>query len=165
MYSVLRAMGVLEYFGHCGYRPWMVEIIVGYLFTLGHSSKTSLDASVQQEYISYLHEPDNLFTTCSILAIGKSDIPGNHCRKEIKENILVLVRVWRDAPVWDECRCRLQQLLETDCIGFFYQQADVSGIRRTALSGDEITQQRECICIAIETLNAFFSDWSYNRSV
>ncbi len=98
MCSVLRAMRALEYFGHRRYRPWLVEILEGYLSSFGHSSKTRIDASVQQEYISYLNEPDNLFIVCSILAVGNSDLLNEYRKKGIKENILAPVWVWRGAP-------------------------------------------------------------------
>ncbi|SJL00655.1 uncharacterized protein ARMOST_03968 [Armillaria ostoyae] len=115
---VFRASQCLEHFGHYGYRPWLLEIIEGYLSTFGHS-KSHLEASVVQEHIEYLHTPDLLFNVCSILAVGFGDPDDpddvdEYRKNEIKKNILSLVRIQQDAPVWDECRCRLRQLLEED---------------------------------------------------
>ncbi|KAK0463863.1 uncharacterized protein EV420DRAFT_1761087 [Desarmillaria tabescens] len=159
MYSVFHAKQCLEYFGHCGYDPGFVYIIEGYLSTIGHHSKSCLEPSVEQEHIDYLHTPDNLFVVCSILAVGsnKFSIRYSNRRKQIRKNILSLVQIQRDNPVWDECRYRLQQLLENDGMDFFYRQASVRGIEQIALSGEMIAEQRKYIRFAIETLNAFFS--------
>ncbi|KAK0463877.1 uncharacterized protein EV420DRAFT_1638802 [Desarmillaria tabescens] len=159
MYNVFRAKQCLEYFGHHGYRSWLVNIIGSYLSTIGHHSKSRLKASVEQEHIDYLHTPDNLFAACSILAVGCNDRFNRNFnrRKQIRENILSLVRIQQDNPVWDECRCRLQQLLENDGMDFFYRQARIRGIERVALSGEKIAEQREYIRFTIETLDAFFS--------
>ncbi|KAK0451102.1 hypothetical protein EV421DRAFT_1212204 [Armillaria borealis] len=163
IYGVFRASRCLEHFGHYGYRPWLLEIIEGYLSTFGHS-KSHLEASVVQEHIEYLHTPDLLFNVCSILAVGSGDPDGvndpddvdEFRKKQIKKNILSVVRIQRDAPVWDECRCRLRQLLEEDGTDFFYRQASVCGVERIPLSAEEIAEQRKYIRVAVETLDAFF---------
>ncbi|KAK0210977.1 hypothetical protein DFS33DRAFT_342904 [Desarmillaria ectypa] len=119
-YSVFRTARGLEHFRHHGYRSWVVDIIKGYISPFGHSSKSCPDPLVEQEYIGYLHEPDNLFVVYSILTVGNSDFIDEYRKMQIKWNILSQVRIQRDAPVWDECRCRLQRLLEEDDMGFFY---------------------------------------------
>ncbi|SJL00627.1 uncharacterized protein ARMOST_03940 [Armillaria ostoyae] len=139
VYGVFRASRCLEHFGHYGYRPWLLEIIEGYLSTFGHS-KSHLEASVVQEHIEYPHTPDLLFNVCSFLAVGSGDLDGfndpddvdEFRKKQIKKNILSLVRIQRDAP------------------------ASVRGIERIPLSVEEIAEQRKYIRVAVETLDAFF---------
>ncbi|KAK0239880.1 hypothetical protein EDD85DRAFT_949742 [Armillaria nabsnona] len=156
MYNVFHASRCLEYFGHHGCRPWLLEIIKGYLSVFERHSNSRIEASVVQGHIEYLHTPDILFDVCSILAIGSDDLREEDCRKQIKWNILSLARIRRDAPVWGDCRCRLRQLLEEDGMSFFYRQTRIDGIERVSLSAEEIVKQRKRICFAIETLNAFF---------
>ncbi len=157
LYNVFHASRCLEYFGHHGYRPLLVRIIEGYLSVFEHHSNSHIEASVVQGHVEYLHTPDILFGVCSILAVGTDDFHGEDYRKkQIKWNILSLARIWRDAPAWDQCRCRLWQLLEEDGMGFFYQQSRIVGIKRLPLSAEEIADQRKYIYFAIEILNAFF---------
>ncbi|PBK78478.1 hypothetical protein ARMSODRAFT_968595 [Armillaria solidipes] len=156
MYSVFHAARCLEYFGYHGYHPWMVEIVKGYLSSFGRHSKSCLENSVIQEHIEYLHTPNILFNVCSILAVG-ANVPDRYGRRQIKKNILSLVQIRPDAPAWDECRCRLQKLLEEDGMDFFHRQAYVRGIEQIALSEERIAEQREYIRFAIEVLDAFFS--------
>ncbi|KAK0239835.1 hypothetical protein EDD85DRAFT_1021202 [Armillaria nabsnona] len=106
--------------------------------------------------MTYLHTPDILFNVCSILAVGPG-VPGGYGGLRSKKRILSLVQIRPDAPVWDECRRRLQQLLEEDGIDFFHRQTYVLGITRFALSEERIAEQRESIRFAIEILDAFFS--------
>ncbi|PBK78433.1 hypothetical protein ARMSODRAFT_1011012 [Armillaria solidipes] len=126
MYSVFHTLQCLEYFGHHGYCSWLAEIIEDYLSSFGHHSKSCLEVSVIQEYIEYLHTSDILFNVCSILAVG--DLYDSDNKKQIKKNILSLVQIQQDAPAWDECRRRLQQLLEEDGMDFFHLQTYVDGI-------------------------------------
>ncbi|KAK0503502.1 hypothetical protein EDD18DRAFT_1138104, partial [Armillaria luteobubalina] len=132
-------------------------IFEGYLSIFEHHSNSRIEASVLQEHIKYLHTPNILFNVCSILAIGPYGLDDEDCRKRIRRDILLLVRIQQDAPTWDDCRYRLEQLLEEDGMGFFYQQARIDGIRRVPLSAEGIAYHRSHIHFAIETLNAFFS--------
>ncbi|KAK0483898.1 hypothetical protein IW261DRAFT_1465642 [Armillaria novae-zelandiae] len=157
MFSVFRTAQCLEYFGHHGYRLGLVYIIEGYLSIFDRNSNSGIEASVVREHIEYLHTPDILFAVCSILAVGDYDYPDEYCRARIKRNILSLVRIQRDAPVWDDCRYRLGQLLEEDGMDFFYRQTRIEGIHRVSLSAEGIADQRIYIRFAIETLNTFFS--------
>ncbi|KAK0503550.1 hypothetical protein EDD18DRAFT_1346413 [Armillaria luteobubalina] len=157
MFSVFRTAQCLEYFGHHGYRPWLRELIAGYLSIFEHHSNSRIEASVVQGHMEYLYTPDILFDVCSILAIGSHNLHEEDRRKQIKRNILSLVRIRRDAPVWEDCRYRLEQLLEEDGMGFFYRQTRIDGIKRVSLSAEEIAEQRKYIRFAIEILNAFFS--------
>ncbi len=156
MYSVFHAARCLEYFGYHGYRPWLVEIVEGYLSSFGRHSKSCLENSVIHEHIEYLHTPNILFNVCSILAVGAGG-PVGYGGWRVKKNILLLVQIRPDAPAWDECRCHLQHLLEEDGMDFFHRQTYVHGIERIALSEEEIAEQREYIRFAIEILDAFFS--------
>ncbi|KAK0477218.1 hypothetical protein EDD18DRAFT_99489 [Armillaria luteobubalina] len=156
MFSAFRTAQCLEYFGHHGYRPWLLEIIEGYLSIFEHHSNSRIEASVVQEHTKYLHKPDILFDVCSILAVGNQHHSDKYRREGIEEHILALVRVKRDAPVWNDCRYRLRQLLQEDGMGFFYRQTRIDGIERVTLSAEEIADQRKHIRFAIETLDAFF---------
>ncbi|KAK0239878.1 hypothetical protein EDD85DRAFT_788089 [Armillaria nabsnona] len=129
-----------------------LEVVVNLMFD--YYSKDSLSWC---EHIEYLHTPDILFNVCSILAIGDPTIRDIYRKKQSKKNILSLVQIKQNAPAWDECRRRLQELLEEDDMDFFYQQAYVDGISRIALSEEEIAEQREYIGFAIEVLNQFFA--------
>ncbi|KAK0228794.1 hypothetical protein IW262DRAFT_1353032 [Armillaria fumosa] len=163
MYSVFHASRCLEYFGHHGYRPWLVDILEGFLSAFGHSN-SRLEASAVREHTEDLHTPGILFDVCSILAVGSSDPDSvndpddvdEYRKNQIKKNILLVVRIQRDAPVWDECRCILRRLLEDDATDFFYRQASVRGVERVPLSAEEIAEQRRYIRVAVETLDAFF---------
>ncbi|SJL00656.1 uncharacterized protein ARMOST_03969 [Armillaria ostoyae] len=163
MYNVFRASRCLQYFGDHGYCPWSVEIIEGYLSAFGHLN-SRLETSVVQEHAKYLHTPDILSDVCSILAVGSGDPDGvndpddvdEFRKKQIKKNILSVVRIQQDAPVWDECCCRLRRLLEDDGTDFFYRQASVRGVERIPLSAEEIAEQRKYIRVAVETLDVFF---------
>ncbi|KAK0483914.1 hypothetical protein IW261DRAFT_1465823 [Armillaria novae-zelandiae] len=156
MLSVFRTAQCLEYFGHHGCRLGLVAIIEGYLSIFDRNSNSGIEASVVQEHIEYLHTPDILFTVCSILAVGHYRDDDEDRREGIKRNILSLVRIRRDAPVWDDCRYRLGQLLEEDGMDFFYRQTCIDGIERVPLSAEKIADQRIRIRFAIETLDAFF---------
>ncbi|PBK78431.1 hypothetical protein ARMSODRAFT_947339 [Armillaria solidipes] len=163
MYNVFHASRCLQYFGDHGYCPWSVEIIEGYLSAFRHLN-SRLETSVVQEHAEYLHTPNILSDVCSILAVGSGDPDGvndlddvdEFRKKQIKKNILSVVRIQRDVPVWDECRCRLRRLLEDDGTYFFYRQASVRGVERIPLSAEEIAEQRKYIRVAVETLDAFF---------
>ncbi|PBK92806.1 hypothetical protein ARMGADRAFT_1080027 [Armillaria gallica] len=157
MYSVFHALQCLEYFRHHGYQYWLAKIIEGYLSSLGHHSKSCLEVSVMQKHIEYLHTPDILFNVCSILAVGDSTDPDIYRKEQSRKNILSLVQIERGASAWDECRRRLQKLLEEDGMDFFYRQAYVDGIERIALPEEEIAKQREYIGFAIEVLDQFFA--------
>ncbi|KAK0483929.1 hypothetical protein IW261DRAFT_989327 [Armillaria novae-zelandiae] len=154
--SVFRTAQCLEYFGHHGYRLGLIDIIEGYLSIFDRNSNSGIEASVVQEHIEYLHTPDILFTVCSILALGDYRYPDWYRRERIKWNILSLVRIQRDAPVWDDCRYRLGQLLEEDGMDFFYRQTRIRGIERVSLPAEKIADQRKYIRFAIETMNAIF---------
>ncbi|KAK0483854.1 hypothetical protein IW261DRAFT_1465412 [Armillaria novae-zelandiae] len=155
--SVFRTAQCLEYFGHHGYHPKLLDIIEGYLSIFDRNSNSGIEASVVQEHIKYLHTPDILFDVSSILAVGGYFLTDELRREVIKRNILSLVRIQRDAPVWDDCRYRLGQLLEEDGMDFFYRQTRIRGIKRVPLSAEQIAYQRKCIRFAIDTLDAFFS--------
>ncbi len=160
MYNIFHALQCLEYFRHCRYQYWLVEIIESYLSGLssfGHHSKSCLEHSVIQEHIKDLHTPDILFNVCSILAVGDSTYLDKYRKEQSKKNILSLVQIKQDAPAWDECRRRLQELLEEDSMDFFYRQAYVNGIERIALPEEEIAEQREYIGFAIEVVDQCFA--------
>ncbi|KAK0483910.1 hypothetical protein IW261DRAFT_988246 [Armillaria novae-zelandiae] len=157
MLGVFHTAQCLEYFVHHGCRHGLVHIIAGYLSIFDRNSNSGIEASVVQEHVEYLHTPDILFTVCSILAIGHYWDDDEDRREGIKRNILSLVRIRRDAPVWDDCCYRLGQLLEEDGMDFFYRQIRIDGIERVPLSAEEIADQRKYIRFAIETANAFFS--------
>ncbi len=142
MYSVFHAARCLEYFRYHGYRPWLGPIVEGHLSSFRCHSKSCLENSVIQEHIEYLHTPDILFNVCSILAVD-AGVPGGYGGWRSKKGILSPVQIRPDAPVWDECRRRLQQLLEEDGIDFFHRQTYVRGITRFALSQKRIAAQRK----------------------
>ncbi|KAK0483893.1 hypothetical protein IW261DRAFT_1675497 [Armillaria novae-zelandiae] len=156
MFSVFHTAQCLEYFGQHGRCPWLLDIIEGYLSIFVPHSNSGIEASVVQEHIEYLHTPNILFDVCSILAVGDYRYHDEYRKKGIKENILALVRVQRDAPAWNDCRYRLGQLLEEDGMDFFYRQTCIDGIQRVPLSAQDIAVQRKYIRFAIETLDAFF---------
>ncbi len=98
----------------------MVSVYIAGISAMQHGSDGAVDEAT---HIDYLHNPQNLFTVCSILAThGISNID----RTAIRRDITRLVQLRPQDAVWDECRRKLHDLVQGDDGNFFSEQRMVS---------------------------------------
>ncbi len=91
-------------FGAHPYRLRLVKVINGYVAGI---TKSLID----ERRIDYLHEPENLYVACSILA-------SNDWTRDVGsvgDDILALRSLRPNDPAWASCRDRLRRL-ETDAV-------------------------------------------------
>ncbi|KAK0225003.1 hypothetical protein EDD85DRAFT_217202 [Armillaria nabsnona] len=134
--------------------PFVREYVAG-LFAMQRGSNGVVDATMLQQHIDYLHNPINLFTTCSILAIhGLKDID----RTSIYKDITTLVRLCPRNAAWDECRSELCDLVRNDGGDIFSKQlvwTNPGHILRP-LQPEEIQVEKDNVSYAIQVLDDFF---------
>ncbi|KAK0185869.1 hypothetical protein F5146DRAFT_159099 [Armillaria mellea] len=106
-------------------------------------------------HVDYLHNPQNLFTVCSILAThGFRNID----RTAIRRDITRLVQLRPRDATWDECRRKLRGLVQGDNWDFFSEQRVWSETNREVqpLQLSEIEVVKDNIRYGIHVLDNFF---------
>ncbi len=114
----------------------------------------TVDAKLLQQHIEYLHNPHNWFTACSVLAThGVRHID----RTIIHSDIITLAQLRPRYAAWDECRRKLDDLIQSDEGDFFSKQLiqPNSGVLRPP-QADEIQAEKDNIRYAIHVLDDFF---------
>ncbi len=71
---------------------------------------SDVDAATRQLHIDYLHNTDNLFTACSILAIRNTRL----WKSVIHRDITTLAKLHPQDAAWDECCRKLHDLVQLD---------------------------------------------------
>ncbi|SJL04772.1 uncharacterized protein ARMOST_08142 [Armillaria ostoyae] len=129
----------------------MVSAYIAGIFAMQHGSDGAVDEAT---HIDYLHNPQNLFTACSILAAhGVRNIDRNAIRRDITR----LVQLRPRDGAWDECRRKLRDLVQSDGGDFFSKQLVKPHIDELRpLQTDEIQAQKDNIRYAIHVLDDFF---------
>ncbi|KAK0492113.1 hypothetical protein EDD18DRAFT_1358145 [Armillaria luteobubalina] len=133
--------------------PVVREYVAG-IFTWHHPSDGAVDESTLQAHVEYLHDPHNLFTTCSILATQGFKSTD---RTAIHRDIMALVQLSPRDAAWGECHKKLCDLVQDDGADFFAEQrvresdGDVRPLRI-----DEIQAEKANIRYAIQVLDDFF---------
>ncbi|PBK83065.1 hypothetical protein ARMGADRAFT_677575 [Armillaria gallica] len=129
----------------------MVSAYIAGISAMRHGSDGAVDEAM---HIDHLHNPQNLFTVCSILATrGISNIDRNAIRRDITR--LVQLRP-RDAA-WDECRRKLLDLVQSDDGDYFSKQCvQVDFDKHRPLETNEIQVEKDNIGYAIHVLDDFF---------
>ncbi len=132
----------------------MVSAYVAGIFTMQQGTDGTVDAKLLQQHIEYLHNPHNWFTACSVLAThGVRHID----RTIIHSDIITLAQLRPRYAAWDECRRKLDDLIQSDEGDFFSKQLiqPNSGVLRPP-QADEIQAEKDNIRYAIHVLDDFF---------
>ncbi|KAK0470851.1 hypothetical protein IW261DRAFT_922601 [Armillaria novae-zelandiae] len=167
VYNVFLETQCLDVFRSHHLRPGLVRVINGYVAGLA-APHTLIDS---QRHLDYLHEPENLFLACCILAINgwqdfrclangeilQTQLPGEICR-----GIRALARLRPSDPSWDQCRQKLRDL-QDDREEFFVKQQKWEWDELEDLKPEDIKQAKDNIRLAVEELDRFFSDWKNTK--
>ncbi len=164
VYDVFFEMRCLDVFGGHSLRPSVVGVINGYVAGLA-----APHASINiQRHLDYLHEPENLFLACCILttngwnAFGETpnmlDISSAQLSGAICRDIRALARLRPSDPSWDQCRRKLQDLLQDDGGEFFVKQQKWTNHGFEVLQPEVIDKAKSNIRLALDELDGFFSD-------
>ncbi len=140
----------------------MVSAYVAGISAMRHGSDGVVDEAA---HIDYLHNPQNLFTVCSILA---SHGVRNIDRTAIQRDITRLVQLHPRDAAWDECRRKLRDLVQGDGGDFFSKQVVLalnSEPRVHPIQPDEIQVEKDNIRYAIHVLDNFFDSRAHNIMV
>ncbi len=131
----------------------MVSAYVAGVSAMRHGSDGAVDEAT---HINYLHNSQNLFTVCSILAThGVKNID----RTAIRRDITRLVQLCPRDTAWDECRRKLRDLVEGDGGDFFSKQIVLDTPPSSyfhPIQPDEIQVEKDNIRYAIHVLDNFF---------
>ncbi|KAK0224986.1 hypothetical protein EDD85DRAFT_856031 [Armillaria nabsnona] len=132
----------------------MVSAYVAGILAMQQCTDGTVDAKSLQQHIEYLHNPHNWFTACSVLATH-----GIRCidRTSIHSDIITLAQLRPRDAAWDECRRKLDDLVQSDEGDFFSKQLiqPNSGVLRPP-QADEIQAEKDNIRYAIHVLDDFF---------
>ncbi|SJL04845.1 uncharacterized protein ARMOST_08216 [Armillaria ostoyae] len=133
----------------------MVSAYVAGVFAMQQGSDGVVDAESLRLHIDYLHNPQILFTACSILAThGVEDVD----RSAIHRDIASLAQLHPRDVAWDECRRKLRDLVQSNSEDFFSKQLVLLGVDGTRpLQTDEIQVEKDNIRYAIHVLDDFFN--------
>ncbi len=119
---------------------------------------SDVDVATRQLHIDYLHNPDNIFTACSILAIH--DI--RPWKGAIHRNITTLAKLCPQDAAWDECRRKLRNLVQLDNNGM----VDFLGKGWPDRIGpEEIQVAKDNITYAVHVLDDFFDGRAHTITV
>ncbi|KAK0212200.1 hypothetical protein DFS33DRAFT_9722 [Desarmillaria ectypa] len=119
VYDVFLETRCLDVFGSHSLRPSLVTVINGYVSGLA-TPYASIDP---RQHLDYLHEPENLFLACCILATNEWNafsetlnrlLPLSGRLSEICRDIRALVSLRPSDPSWDQCRRKLRSLLQDE---------------------------------------------------
>ncbi|KAK0441430.1 hypothetical protein EV421DRAFT_732643 [Armillaria borealis] len=142
----------------------MVSAYVAGLFAMQQGSDgLVVDAESLRLHIDYLHNPQILFTACSILAAH-----GARCidRTVIHRDIITLAQLRPRDASRDDCRRKLDDLVQSDAGIFFTEQRICPGtwdnMQFRPLQADEIQVEKDNIRYAIHVLDDFFDGGVHN---
>ncbi len=139
----------------------MVSAYVAGISAMQHGSDGTVDEAT---HIDHLHNPQNLFTVCSILAThGTRNID----RTAIRRDITRLVQLRPRHTVWDECRGKLHDLVQGDGGDFFSRQhvLSIPDEEIRPLQTVEIQAEKDNIRYAIHVLDDFFDGGAHTVMV
>ncbi len=148
-FTVFHENKCLEFLENHVFLPYSVDFVSAYVAgVFAMQCESDVDAATHQPHIDYLHNPDNLFTACSILAINDI-ITWN---SDIHRNIMTLAKLRPRDTAWDECRRKLHDLvqLENDGIVDFLGKGWPNGIGLK-----EIQVAKDNITYAVHVLDDF----------
>ncbi|KAK0185928.1 hypothetical protein F5146DRAFT_1068543 [Armillaria mellea] len=131
----------------------LVREYVAWIFAMQHRSHGAADEATLQLHIDYLHNPDNLFTACSILVTRR--VNDHTERTSIYRDITTLVQLCPRDVAWGECRRKLHDLAQSSDEDFFSKQLVWSSLQRP-LQTNEIQVEKDNINYAIRVLDVFF---------
>ncbi|KAK0470802.1 hypothetical protein IW261DRAFT_1672250 [Armillaria novae-zelandiae] len=164
VYDVFLETRCLDVFGGHSLRPSLVGVINGYVAGLA-IPHASIDS---QRHLDYLHEPENLFLACCILATNGwnafSDIastigvPQARLSGDICSDIRALTSLRPLDPSWDQCRRKLRDLLQGVGGDFFVKQQKWTKDGFEVLKPEAIDEAKSNIRLALDELDGFFSD-------
>ncbi|SJL04832.1 uncharacterized protein ARMOST_08203 [Armillaria ostoyae] len=144
--------------------PMVSEYVAG-IFATQQRSDGVMDAESLQQHIEYLYNADNRFTACSILAThGIGDVD----RTAIHRDITTLAQLCPRDAAWDECRRKLDDLVQSDEGDFFnkrliWEVVDSSfQLNTRLLRPDDIQVEKENIRYAIRVLDGFLDGGVHN---
>ncbi|KAG7453143.1 uncharacterized protein BT62DRAFT_1017400 [Guyanagaster necrorhizus] len=109
-YDVFLQNQCLQYFGVRALHVGWVRVICAYCTGISAMMLQGLDGiTTLQQQVDYLHQPQNLFAACCILATQQDE---SIDRTVVGNDIKALVRLRPRDAVWDECRnlCLVSEL-------------------------------------------------------
>ncbi len=139
----------------------MVRAYIAGISAMRHRSDGAVDEAM---HIDHLHNPQNLFTVCSILAThGTRNID----RTAIRRDITRLVHLCPRHAAWDECRGKLHDLVQGDGGDFFSWQhvLSIPDEEICPLQTVEIQAEKDNIRYAIHVLDDFFDGQAHTVMV
>ncbi|SJK98272.1 uncharacterized protein ARMOST_01535 [Armillaria ostoyae] len=170
VYDVFLETRCLDVFGGHSLRPSLVSVINGYVTGLA-APHAPIDS---QRHLDYLHEPENLFLACCILATNGWNafsetpsmlvIPPARLSRDICSDIRALASLRPSDPSWDQCRRKLRDLLQDDGGDFFGKQQKWTMHGFEVLKPEAIDEAKSNIRLALCELDGLFSD-SKNTNV
>ncbi len=157
-YAVFLQNRCLEFFGNRAFHMDSVRVVREYCTGISamalHRLEGAIDAAALQQHVDHLHEPQNLFTACSILAAHEGE---SIDRTAIRRDIRALVRLRSLDPAWDACRRQLRDLIENGGRDFFDRQGHfIQGCYFGSLSARHRQVKQNAIRYVIGVLDAFF---------
>ncbi len=139
----------LQIFGNHSFHGASYQVIKEYVAGIS----VLPDEETLRQHVEYLHEPRNLFTACSILAMhGFKDTD----QAAIRSDISTLVRLCPRDTAWDGCRRKFHDLMENDD-EFFNNQRRFDH----ELQNNEFQIGKHNIRYAIDVLDGFFDNGAY----
>ncbi|SJL04775.1 uncharacterized protein ARMOST_08145 [Armillaria ostoyae] len=150
----------LEFLGTHTFHEASVPMVSAYVAGISAMQQGSDGAVDEATHFDYLHNPQNLFTACSILAThGFRNIDRNAIRRDITR----LVQLRPQDAAWVECRGKLCVLVQSDGGDFFSEQRVLSESDREfhPLQPDKIQVEKDNIRYAIHVLDEFFDGRSH----
>ncbi|KAK0229062.1 hypothetical protein EDD85DRAFT_794183 [Armillaria nabsnona] len=146
-YAVFLEKQCLEIFGNHSFHGASYQVITKYVAGISALS----DGEILRQHVEYLHEPRNLFTACSILAMhGFKDAD----QAAIRSDISTLVRLCPRDAAWDGCRRKFHDLMGNDDNEFFSDQQRFDH----ELQSNEFQIGKDNIRHAIDVLDALFNN-------
>ncbi len=152
----------LQFLGNHTFHEASVPMVSAYLAGISAMRHGSDGAVDEATHIDHLHNPQNLFTVCSILAThGISNID----RDAIRRDITRLVQLHPQDAAWDECRRKHRDLVQGNGGDFFGKQVVYDKYLRPwfhPIQPDEIQVEKDNIRYAIQVLDDFFDSRAHN---
>ncbi|KAK0186013.1 hypothetical protein F5146DRAFT_1227645 [Armillaria mellea] len=163
-YTVFFQNQCLEFFGNRAFHMNSVRVVREYCTGVSamvlHRPEGAIDAATLQQHVEYLHEPQNIFIACSILAAHEGE---SIDRPAIRRDIRALAHLRPQDPGWDACRRQLRDLIENDGGNFFDRQGHfIQGHYFGSLSARHRQVKKNAIRYVIGVLDAFFEAEVHN---
>ncbi|KAK0185940.1 hypothetical protein F5146DRAFT_1068591 [Armillaria mellea] len=152
-FTVFHESQCLQFLGRHPFHEASVPMIRAYVagrFAMQQGSGGAMDAESLQQHIDYLHDPQILFIVCSILAAHGTK---NVDRSPIHRDIMTLAQLHPHDAAWDECRRKLDNLVQSEDGEFLSEQR---GLDFHLLRPEEIHVQKDNVRYAMHVLDDFF---------